>query len=267
MGITGSSLSDLFQRFLSDYMQTETQRKERFDTGASKLTAAAELFGPGYGAGMEHAALTGARQSLIGRGLGGTTRPMAVSAGMKAGFEDLRRGKLATVFQQMAEYGRTFPESTATAGALSHLATGGFSGALQERIAEAPGQPLGPLRYSSGGIGSGSSGGGSSGGGSAGGGSSVGSPNFSSGGVFGSNWSGGGASATTTYGPEGGGPAHQATPGYGLGEWAESPTGEFKPYEGLSPEEGGPPYQSPPGFTWSYMGTRNGKPWWYLSAN
>jgi len=133
MAVGEGTLSSLLEQLYKDYRGIETQRGERYQAGLGELAEAAGLFGPGYGVGMEREALAGAKQSLIGRGLGGTTRPMAVSAGMKAQFEDLRRGRLAEALGQMAGYRRTFPEGTATAGILSHLATGGFGGAMQER--------------------------------------------------------------------------------------------------------------------------------------
>jgi len=131
MAIGESTLSSLLQQLYQDYRGIETERKERYGAGLSELAEVAGLFGPEYGAGMEREAMAGAQQTLIGRGLGGTTRPMAVGAGMKARFEDLRRGKLAEALSQMAGYRKTFPEGTATAGILSHLATGGFGGGLE----------------------------------------------------------------------------------------------------------------------------------------
>jgi hypothetical protein len=150
MAVGEGTLSSLLEQLYKDYRGIETQRGERYQAGLGELAEAAGLFGPGYGVGMEREALAGAKQSLIGRGLGGTTRPMAVSAGMKAQFEDLRRGRLAEALGQMAGYRRTFPEGTATAGILSHLATGGFSGGLEaarlglaQQTALAQGVPVG----------------------------------------------------------------------------------------------------------------------------
>ena len=114
--------------FLGPQYKTEiAEQKEERKAGLGEMAEAAGLFGPGYGAGMEKAALTGAKQSLIGRGLGGTTQPMAVGAGMKAQFEDLRRGKLATALQQMAEYRRLFPTGVVSPELLANVAMGGYS--------------------------------------------------------------------------------------------------------------------------------------------
>jgi len=135
--------ANLLNKLYADYRSTEQKREERYGAGLSELGQMTGLFGPGYGAGMERTALAGAKQSLIGRGLGGTTRPMAVGAGLKASFEDLRRGKMAEALSRTAEYRRTFPEGTATAGVLSHLATGGFGGVLgAERLDLAQQQAL-----------------------------------------------------------------------------------------------------------------------------
>jgi len=124
-GIPGG-IGETLRYLAPKFEEEETGREERYKAGLGDLAQMAGLFGPGYGAGLEHTALTGAKQSLIGRGLGGTTRPMAVSGGLKAHFEDLRRGKLAEALTRMAEYRRTFPESTATANVLAALATGGY---------------------------------------------------------------------------------------------------------------------------------------------
>jgi len=131
--ISQATIANLLRRFYEDYTKTEGQREQRYASGLSDLAQVTGLYGPGYGAGMEKAALAGANQSLISRGLGGTTRPQAVSAGLKAEFEDLRRGKIAEALTRTAEYKRMFPESTATAGILSHLATGGFGAGLSAK--------------------------------------------------------------------------------------------------------------------------------------
>jgi len=107
-----------------------TEREEKYPLGLRPLEKAAGLYGPGYMAGQERLALTGAKEALGARGLGGTTRPQAVSAGMKTGFEDVRRAGLSEALARISGYiGGTAP----TAGTLAHLATGGFGGALQER--------------------------------------------------------------------------------------------------------------------------------------
>jgi len=163
MPIGEGTLSSLLKQFYEDYRGTEQRREERYGAGLAELGEMTGLFGPGYGAGMEKAAMAGAQQTLIGRGLGGTTRPMAVGAGMKAQFEDLRRGRLAEALARTAEYRRTFPEGTATAGVLSHLATGGFGAGLSaERLdlaqqqALAAGVPVGGGRIYGGTFGAGS---------------------------------------------------------------------------------------------------------------
>ncbi|NIT61563.1 MAG: hypothetical protein GWN67_20485 [Phycisphaerae bacterium] len=130
MAIGQETMSSLFQRLYEDYAKGEKERTQRYESGLGDLAQMTGLFGPGYGAGMEKEAIAGATQSLIGRGLGGTTRPGAVSGGLKARFEDMRRGRLAGALSRVAEYKRTAPESTATAGVLSHLATGGFGAGL-----------------------------------------------------------------------------------------------------------------------------------------
>ena len=135
---SGPSPSNVYKGLAEDYEESRKEQQTRYKQGLTELAQITGLFGPEYGAGMEKAALAGARQSMIGRGLGGTTRPMAVGAGMKAGFEDLRRGKLATALQQMAEYRRTSPQIYPTAGVLANLSLGARSSALQESAMNQP---------------------------------------------------------------------------------------------------------------------------------
>ncbi len=121
-----------------DYQQSRAEQEARYKAGLGELAEAAGLFGPGFTAGMEHEAMAGAKQSLIGRGLGGTTRPMAVGAGLKAQFEGLRRGKLADMLTRMAEYRRTSPQIYPGAGVLANLALGAKTTATQEQAMYQP---------------------------------------------------------------------------------------------------------------------------------
>jgi hypothetical protein len=105
--------------------------------GIASLKEALAQFGPGYGAGMEAKALAGAEAGLVGRGLGGTTRPAAVSAGLSAEFEDMRRGRLAGALTNLANFLGSYRDPTAvTPGGVTHAVTGGFGGMLgQDRLA------------------------------------------------------------------------------------------------------------------------------------
>lgn len=108
------------------------ERTKKYAAGLQPLQEAAGLYGPGYMAGQERLALTGAKSALAGRGLGGTTRPQAVSAGIKAGFEDVRRQGLSGALGRISDY---ISQNMPSAQTLVHLATGGFSGLLDtERI-------------------------------------------------------------------------------------------------------------------------------------
>lgn len=147
--IGGGTISSLLKTMYEDWYQSKIRHRERFKAGLGELEEVKGLYGPGYMAGQERTALAGATQAFAGRGLGGTTRPTAVSAGMKAQFEDVRRQGRAGAMTNIANYMAGFKEEEATPGVLAHLATGGFSGALQERgmnlqtaVARAPGEPL-----------------------------------------------------------------------------------------------------------------------------
>jgi hypothetical protein len=119
----------------------QVEEQKRYESGLADIAKVTELFGPEYTAGMEHMAMTGARQSMIGRGLGGTTRPMAVSAGMKAQFESLRRGKMAEALTRMAEYKRT-PQQIYPGGGEVSAARGAYTNVLQQPLIQAPQQPM-----------------------------------------------------------------------------------------------------------------------------
>ena len=99
----------------------EQERQEKYSAGLSNLQDMMKLFGSGYGKGVERTALAGANEDLISRGLGGTTRPVAMSVGMKANLEDQRRSKLAEVMAMMAQFTQ---QSAPSAPLVSSLASG-----------------------------------------------------------------------------------------------------------------------------------------------
>jgi len=142
--VGGAGVAGLTELFRKQFTESRAENREQRGLGLAELAEVAGLFGPDYGAGIEHAAMAGAEQSLIGRGLGGTTRPMAVGAGMKAQFEDLRRGRLAEALSRMAEYRRTFSDIYPTPGTIASLALGARGGELQEQemYRQSIGQPI-----------------------------------------------------------------------------------------------------------------------------
>ncbi len=125
----------------------QAERKQRYEAGLGELRKVADMYGPDYLKGQERTALAGMEQSMVGRGLGGTTRPGAVGAGMKAGFEGQRIEARAGAGRNIAEYMANFPGAQTEA----YLATGGFSGQLQEEAMRAPGGVLDPRRATAGG--------------------------------------------------------------------------------------------------------------------
>lgn len=101
-----------------------TERTQKYQTGMGALQRVAGLFGPSYMKGAEKGALASMEQSMAGRGLSNTTRPGALSIGIKQGFEDVRRTRLADA---LANVGRFAGAGMPSAASLAHLATGGFS--------------------------------------------------------------------------------------------------------------------------------------------
>lgn len=147
--IGGGTISSLLKSMYEDWYKSKGRHRERYAKGLGVLEETAELYGGGYMAGQERTAIAGARQAMVGRGLGGTTRPGAISGGMKAGFEDVRRTARAGAMTNIANYMAGFREDEADPATLAHLATGGFSGGLQERgmnmqqaVLQAPGGAL-----------------------------------------------------------------------------------------------------------------------------
>lgn len=135
--ISGGSLSELLKTLTSQYEETRTGKQKRYEEGKGILQSIVEQFGPGYLKGEEKRMLADMEQGMVGRGLGGTTRPAAVGMGIKADIRDratqARTGAMTNVAQFMAGFQDIYPDP----GTLAHLATGGFSGLLQEKQVEA----------------------------------------------------------------------------------------------------------------------------------
>lgn len=92
--------------------EDRARQLEREQGGIAELREAIALFDEDYGKGAELRAMASASSQLISSGLGGTTRPGAVSAGMSAEFEDLRRGRLSTAMTNLANFFGTYRDPT-----------------------------------------------------------------------------------------------------------------------------------------------------------
>ena len=92
---TGIDLPGLVKRLEAEFASGKVTQAGRESGAIAELKKAIEQFGPGYGSGMEAKAKASATAGAIGSGLGGTTRPAALSAGLAGEFEDMRRGRLA----------------------------------------------------------------------------------------------------------------------------------------------------------------------------
>ena len=69
--VTAPKASNVYSTLKADYEEAQAEQEKRYKQGLVDLAKVTGLYGPDYGAGMEQAALAGAKQSLIGRGLGG----------------------------------------------------------------------------------------------------------------------------------------------------------------------------------------------------
>lgn len=107
------------RRFQEEKGRKKQEKREKL--GISTLQKAIALFDKDFGKGMEARARASASSAAVTSGLGGTTRPGAVSAGLTAEFEDMRRGRLS--------------------GALGNLSS--FLGSYRDPYAVTPGVSLG----------------------------------------------------------------------------------------------------------------------------
>ena len=136
-------LAGLLKRFTDEYGEARTARQGQFESGMSDLSSVIETYQPGGGstAGLLQTGMAPIEQQMVSRGLSGTTRPGAVRAGMAADIESQRLAGEAGAKTSQAGYGAGFEDIAPTAGTISHLATGGFSGLLSRDIAEAAARP------------------------------------------------------------------------------------------------------------------------------
>lgn len=80
------------------------KQAKREEGGIAALQKSIALFDKNFGKGMEARARAAASSQAVLSGLGGTTRPGAVSAGLTAEFEDMRRGRMATAQSNLASF-------------------------------------------------------------------------------------------------------------------------------------------------------------------
>lgn len=125
-GTTGGgagNLTELLKSLTSQYEETRAVKQQRYEEGKGILEGIVEQFGPGYLKGEEQAQLASMEQGMIGRGLGGTTRPAAVGVGIKARTRErataARTGAMTNVAQYMAGFQDIYPQP----GTLASLAT------------------------------------------------------------------------------------------------------------------------------------------------
>jgi len=133
----------------ADYEAAVKARRERYEGGIGILEEVAGMFGPEYLKGEEKRTLADVEQAMVGRGLGGTTRPAAVGAGVKADIRSRalkgRAGAMTNIAQYMAGFQDIYPQP----GTLASLATS--MEAIRSRVPTAPpalisagGDPGGP---------------------------------------------------------------------------------------------------------------------------
>lgn len=177
---TQINLPGLLQMMFKDYEESRTAKQARYTEGKGILENIVNMFGPGYLKGEEKKMLAEMEQGMVGRGLGGTTRPAAAGMGIKADIRGREMRGRAGAMTNVAQYMAGFQDLAPTPGTLAHLATGGFSGMLeQQKLAFAEqeagrgydpfGRPIAPAG-GGGGAGAGGAGGRAGGGTTAGGG-------------------------------------------------------------------------------------------------
>jgi len=110
--MVAANTSGMVQQFLQQYQQTRTTQAKEKREGLRTLQRAANLFGPGYGADIEKAALASSGQAAVSAGLSGTTVPGARAAGISAGLETERRSRLADALSNVAQYQAAFQPIT-----------------------------------------------------------------------------------------------------------------------------------------------------------
>lgn len=91
-------------QFSNLFMQDRATRAEDKTRGLSALEDALSTFGPDYGKGMEMEAKAAAGASNITAGLGGTSMPGSISAGLTAKFKDARLRGRAGIQQAIASF-------------------------------------------------------------------------------------------------------------------------------------------------------------------
>lgn len=122
--VSTGNLKQLGQKFLADYEKARTTREGRFQTGMGILSEVADMFGPGFLKGEEQLALTQMEQEMVGRGLSSTTRPAALSVGMKAQFRDRATKARAGAMTNIANFISGFQDIYPSPGTIANLALG-----------------------------------------------------------------------------------------------------------------------------------------------
>lgn len=132
----GINLENLVKMFETEFRADKTKQADREAAGIGSLQDVIKLFGPGFEAGTRKRALNDATAALSGRGLANTTRPAAISAGLRLESEDRRRAGLGGALTNLANFMGNFRDPFGvTPSVLSHTATGGFSNLLNRDAA------------------------------------------------------------------------------------------------------------------------------------
>lgn len=122
-GTTPAGIKDLLDMFTSQYEESRAAKEKRYEGGLGILEEVAGMFGPGYLKGEETKTLAAMEQGMVGRGLGGTTRPAAVGTGIKADIRDRATKGRAGAMTNIAQYMSGYQETAPTPGTLASLAT------------------------------------------------------------------------------------------------------------------------------------------------
>ena len=108
----GQATGKLSNTLGTQVAEDRTKQLGRESGAIAALKEAMALFDENYGKGAENRALTAASSNLISSGLGNTTRPGAVSVGLSAEFEDMRRGRMSSALSNLPSFLGSYRDPT-----------------------------------------------------------------------------------------------------------------------------------------------------------
>jgi len=137
MALDFSGLDTLLKELTADYEETRATRDARYTEGKGILEGIVQQFGPDFLKGEEKKMLASAEQASVGRGMGGTTKPVAVSTGIKSQIRDRQTAAKTGAMTNVANYMMGWQDIYPSAGSLMSAELGKEGLSLQESEGEA----------------------------------------------------------------------------------------------------------------------------------